>query len=305
LNRVLPITTVDAGLIFERDTEWFGRSFVQTLEPRIYYVQIPYRNQSTYPNFDTATDDFNFSHLFTANRYLGSDRIGDANQMTLAIGSRFLDPVTGAEKMRFAIGQQYYFEGQRVTLNEPPRTSNTSDLLVSAEARLSDLWTAAGALQYQVNPRQTERFDVGARYQPALGQVVNVGYRYIRQYLDSSGQISQLKQIDLSGQVPFLDNWSAIGRWNYSLVDAKTLEGVLGFEYNGGCWVFRIAAQRLQTNTQQVTTSVFVQLELNGLARLGTNPGDVLRRSVPGYSTANDPALRPAGDRASNVFPEF
>ena len=304
-NRVLPISTVDAGLIFERDTEWFGRSFIQTLEPRIYYVAIPYRNQSTYPNFDTATDDFNFSYLFNANRYLGSDRIGDANQLTVAVGSRFLDPATGAEKMRFAIGQQYYFKSQQVTLNEPPRTSNTSDLLVSGEARLSDIWTAAGALQYQVYPKQTERFDLGGRYQPAFGQVLNVGYRYIRQYLDSSGQISQLKQIDVSGQVPFLDNWSAIGRWNYSLVDAKTLEGVLGFEYNGGCWVFRIAAQRLQTNTQQVTTAVFVQLELNGLARLGTNPGDVLRRSVSGYSTANDPALRPAGERAANYFPNF
>jgi LPS-assembly protein len=304
-NRVLPISTVDAGLIFERDTSWFGRSFIQTLEPRLYYVAIPYRNQSTYPNFDTATDDFNFSHLFTANRYLGSDRIGDANQLTVAIGSRFLDPETGAEKMRFAIGQQYYFKSQQVTLNEPPRTTNISDLLVSAEARLSDVWTAAGALQYQVDPTLTQRLDLGARYQPGPGRVVNIGYRFIREYLNSSGQVSQLKQIDASGQVPLGDNWSAIGRWNYSLVDGKTLEGVLGFEYNGDCWVFRIAAQRLQTNTQQVTTAVFVQLELNGLARLGTNPSDVLRRSVPGYSTANDPALRAVGGRAANYFPEF
>ena len=302
---MLPINTVDTGLVFERDTSWFGRSFIQTLEPRLYYVQIPYRNQSTYPNFDTATDDFNFSHLFTANRYLGSDRIGDANQLTVAIGSRFLDPETGGEKMRFAIGQQYYFKSQQVTLNEPPRTTNISDLLVSAEARLSDIWTAAGALQYQVDPKLTQRLDLGARYQPGPGRVVNIGYRFIREYLNSSGQVSQLKQIDASGQVPFLDNWSAIGRWNYSLVDGKTLEGVLGFEYNGDCWVFRIAAQRLQTNTQQVTTAVFVQLELNGLARLGTNPGDVLRRSVPGYSTANDPALRATGGRATNYFPEF
>jgi LPS-assembly protein len=304
-NRVLPITTVDGGLFFERDSEWFGRSFTQTLEPRAYYVQIPYRNQSTYPIFDTAVDDFNFSHLFSANRYLGSDRIGDANQMTLGLSSRFLDPVTGAEKMRFFIGQQYYFESQRVTLNEPPRTSNTSDLLVSGEARLSDVWTAAGLLVYQPSPRQTEELDGAVRYQPTNGSVLNVAYRYIRQYIDSSGQVSQLKQIDLSGQVPMGDNWSAIGRWNYSLVDAKTLEGVIGFEYNGGCWVFRIAAQRLQTNTQQVSTSVFVQLELNGLARLGTNPADLLRRSVPGYSTANDPALRPIGDRAGTYFPEF
>jgi LPS-assembly protein len=304
-NRVLPISTIEGGLIFERDTEWLGRSFVQTLEPRLYYVQIPFRNQSSYPNFDTALDDFTFSHIFTANRYLGWDRIGDANQLTVALSSRFLDPGTGEEKMRFAIGQQYYFEGQQVTLNEPPRTSNTSDLLVAGEARLSDVWSAAGALQYQVSPKQTERLDLGARYQPASGQVLNVAYRYIREYLNSSGQVSQLKQIDLSGQAPFLDNWSVIGRWNYSLVDAKTLEGVIGFEYNGGCWVFRIAAQRLQTNTQQYSTSVFVQLELNGLARLGTNPGDVLRRSVPGYSTANDPALRPIGERPPNYFPNF
>jgi len=304
-NRVLPITTVDSGLIFERDSEWFGRQFIQTLEPRAYYVQIPYRNQSSYPIFDTATDDFNFSQLFTANRYLGWDRIGDANQMTLAVSSRFLDPTTGAEKMRFAIGQVYYFESQQVTLNEPPRTKNTSDLLVAGESRLSDLWTAAGALQYQVKPKQTERLDLAVRYQPAVGQVLNVGYRYIREYLNSDGQISQLKQIDLSGQWPFLDNWSAIGRWNYSLVDAKTLEGVVGIEYNGGCWVFRIAAQRLITNTQQVSNSVFVQLELNGLARLGTNPGDVLRRSVPGYTTATDPAARPVGDRAADFFPSF
>ncbi|MEP6942115.1 MAG: LPS-assembly protein LptD [Betaproteobacteria bacterium] len=303
--RVLPITTVDSGLVFERETEWFGRSFVQTLEPRAFYVQIPYRNQSNYPNFDTAVDDFNFSHLFTANRYLGNDRIGDANQLTLALSTRFLDPVTGEEKMRFAVGQQYYFKSQQVTLNEPPRTSNTSDILVSGEARLSDVWTAAGAFDYSFDPRQTERLDLGARYQPGTGRVLNIAYRYIRKYLDSSGQVSQLKQVDISGQVPFLDNWSAIGRWNYSLVDAKLLEGVVGFEYNGGCWVFRIAAQRLQTNTQQVSNSVFVQLELNGLARLGTNPGDLLRRSVPGYSTANDPALRPMGDKAANFFPEF
>jgi LPS-assembly protein len=304
-NRVLPISSVDGGLYFERDTEWLGKSWVQTLEPRLYYVQIPYRNQSNYPNFDTATDDTNFSHFFTANRYLGWDRIGDANQLTVALASRFLDPVSGEEKMRFAVGQQYYFESQQVTLNEPPRTSNTSDLLVSAEARLSDVWSAASALDYQVSPRQTERFDLSARYQPASGSVLNASYRYIREYLNSSGQISQLKQIDLSGQMPFLDNWSLIGRWNYSLVDAKTLEGVIGFEYNGGCWVFRIAAQRLQTNTQQVSNSVFVQLELNGLARLGTNPGDVLRRSVPGYSTANDPASRPIGDKPANFFPNF
>ncbi|TMH35911.1 MAG: LPS-assembly protein LptD [Betaproteobacteria bacterium] len=306
-NRVLPITTVESGIVFERDAEWFGRKFIQTLEPRAYYVNIPFRNQSNYPIFDTAQDDFNFSQLFTANRYLGWDRIGDANQMTLALQSRFLDPETGAERMRFAVGQRYYFESQQVTLNEPPRTSNSSDILIYGESRLSDVWTAAGLLNYQPSPRQTEELDLGGRYQPAPGKVFNLLYRYIRQYINSSGQVSQLKQIDASGQWPISDNWSVIGRWNYSLVDAKTLEGVVGFEYNGGCWVFRLAAQRLQTNTQQVSNSVFVQLELNGLARLGTNPVDVFLRNVPGYTTANDPTARPGGETpgAADFFPRF
>jgi len=305
-NRVLPITTLDGGIVFERDTDWFGRKFIQTLEPRAFYVNIPFRNQSNYPIFDTAQDDFNFSQLFTANRYLGWDRIGDANQLTLALGSRFLDPESGAEKMRFAVGQRYYFESQQVTLNEPPRTSNSSDILVFGESRLSDVWTAAALLNYQPSPRQTEELDLGGRYQPAPGQVLNVLYRYIFQYINSAGQVSQLKQIDISGQWPLTNNWSVIGRWNYSLVDAKTLEGVVGFEYNGGCWVFRIAAQRLQTNTQQVSNSVFVQLELNGLARLGTNPVDVFLRNVPGYTTANDPTLRQTGTgTTADFFPKF
>jgi LPS-assembly protein len=305
LNRVLPISSLDGGLVFERDAKLFDKAFTQTLEPRAYYVYIPYRGQDQIPAFDTAVDDFNFSQLFTENRYLGSDRIGDANQLTLAAVTRLSDPQTGEEKMRFAIGQRYYFETQRVTLpGEVPRTANTSDLLLLGEGRLSDLWSAAGTLEYNLNHPQTERLDLGVRWQPGSGRVLNASYRYTRQQVDPANP-SQLKQVDFSGQWPFLDNWSAIGRWNYSLVDAKTLEGVIGFEYNGGCWAFRIVGQYLTTTTQQASKSVFVQFELTGLARLGTNPIDVLKRSVPGYRTVTDPALRPGGTTARDSFPEF
>jgi LPS-assembly protein len=305
LNRVVPISSVDSGLVFERDTNLFDKAFTQTLEPRAYYVYIPYRRQDQIPPFDTAIDDFNFSQLFTENRYLGSDRIGDANQLTLAAVTRLLDPQSGDERMRFAVGQRYYYRTQRVTLTEVPRSANTSDLLLSGEGRLSDVWSAASALEYNLNHPQTERLDLGVRWQPGSGRVLNASYRFIRQQVGPTGDITQLKQVDLSGQWPFLDNWSAIGRWNYSLVDSKTLEGVVGLEYNGGCWAFRIVGQRLTTTIQQASTSVFVQFELNGLARLGTNPIDVLKRSVPGYLTVTDPALRPAGTTARDYFPEF
>ena len=134
--------------------------------------------------------------------------------------------------------------------------------------------------------------------------MLNASYRYIRQQVDPTGKLTQLKQVDVSGQWP-INNWSLIGRWNYSLVDGKTLEGVIGAEYNGGCWAFRIVGQRLTTTTQQASSSVFVQFELNGLARLGTNPIDVLKRSVPGYLTVNDPNVQPAGGAAAEYFPRF
>jgi LPS-assembly protein len=305
LNRVLPIASLDAGLVFERETTAFDQKFTQTLEPRAYYVYIPFRNQSQYPDFDTAQDDFNFSQLFSENQFLGIDRINNASQLTLAVTSRFLDPATGDERMRFSIGQRYYFESQQVTLSAPPRTSNISDILIAGEGRLSEQWSVGALLDYDVANPQTERLDLGVRWQPGPGKVFNASYSYNTQAIDPQGGTSLLKQFDISGQWPFLNNWSAIGRWNYSLVDAKTLEGVVGLEYNGACWVFRIVGQRLTTATEQASKSVYVQFELNGLARLGTNPMDVLRRSVAGYKTVNDPTLQPSVVNPRDYFPGF
>jgi LPS-assembly protein len=306
LNRVVPISSVDSGLVFERDgARFLDQDFVQTLEPRAYYVYVPFRDQSKIPAFDTAIDDFNFSQLFAENRYLGSDRIGDANQLTLAALSRLLDPTNGEERLRFEIGQRYYFAAQRVTLTETPRGANTSDLLFSAEGRLTDTFSAAGTYEVSVNHRLTQELDLGVRWQPSSGKVLNASYRYNRQTIDpTTGALTTLKQIDLAGQWP-VGNWSLIGRWNYSIVNRKTLEGVFGAEYNGGCWAFRIVGQHLVTNVNQVSSSVFLQFELNGLARLGTNPIDVLRRSVPGYLTVNDPSVQPTGGAAAEYFPGF
>ena len=303
LNRSLPISSLDSGLVFERDASFFGRDFLQTLEPRAYYVYIPFRDQSKIPVFDTAIDDFNFSQLFTENRYLGSDRIGDANQLTLAATSRLLDPVNGEERMRFAVGQRFYFVDQRVTLFETPRNANSSDVLFSGEGKITDTFSAAATYEVNVNHRETQEFDIGVRWQPSLGKVINASYRYNRETIDpTTGSLSTLKQIDLAGQWP-IGNWSLIGRWNYSIINKKTLEGVFGAEYNGSCWTFRIVGQHLVTNVNQVSSSVFVQFELNGLARLGTNPIDVLRRSVPGYQTVNEPTVPAAA--AAEYFPRF
>ena len=299
----IPISSLDTGLVYERDTSLFGQNVVQTLEPRAYYVYVPYRDQSKAPIFDTALDDYNFAQLFSDNRYLGNDRIGDANQITIGLTSRLLDPVTGGERLRLAIAERLYFQDQQVTLNEAPRSATTSDVLVGADGRLSDAWAIGALMQYNFDQSQTERFDFGLRYTPAPGKAFNASYRYNRHAVDQIGVPSELKQFDLSGQWPIGDGWTALGRWNYSLVDRKTLEAVAGVEYNAGCWVLRLVGQRLTTTSQSASTSVYLQLELNGLARFGTSPLDLLRRSVPGYQRTNDPTLSPR-DR-SDYFQEF
>jgi len=293
LTYAIPISSVDTGVVFERDWSFADQNFVQTLEPRAFYVYVPYRNQSQAPVFDTAVDDFNFGQLFSVNRYLGNDRIGDANQLTLALTSRLLDPTTGGERLRLAIGQRYYFQNQQVVLNESPRSASTSDLLVGAEGRLSDAWSIAALWQYNQDAQQTERLTGGIRYTPAPGRVFNASYTYNRQVFDPIGQTSRLNQFDLSFQLPVNPAWTLLGRWNFSLLDSKTLEAVAGVEYNADCWTLRLVGQRLATTTQTTSNSIYLQIELNGLARFGTNPLDLLRRSVPGYQQTNDPTVTP------------
>src|SRR5512135_1190004 len=302
LGYAIPISSVDAGLVFERDLKVADTPVTQTLEPRAYYVYVPYREQDDAPVFDTAQDDFNFSQLFSDNRYIGNDRIGDANQLTMALTSRFLDGMTGGERLRLAVGQRFYFADQRVNLNEPLRSAATSDFLASAEGRLSDAWSLASLLQYNFDGQQVERLDAGFRYTPSIGHVFNATWRYTRATSDPTSGLGEIKQIDLSGQWPVAANWTLVGRWNYSLSDSKILEAVAGIEYNRDCWVLRVVGQRLTTTTQQATTSVFVQLELNGLARVGTSPLELLRRSVPGYSPTNETS---SPDRGLAPLPEF
>ncbi|HET9045437.1 MAG TPA: LPS-assembly protein LptD [Casimicrobiaceae bacterium] len=301
----VPITSLDAGLVFEREDRIFDTNVVQTLEPRAFYVYIPFRNQSNLPVFDTALDDFSFSSLFTENRYIGQDRVGDANQLTLALTSRFIDPGTGAERLRLAVGQRFYFSDQQVTLSEPPRSAGKSDFLAGADGKLNDVWSLNSLLQYNFDASEVERFNAGVRYTPGPGRALNATWRFTRELVDPTGGIEQIKQIDLSGQWPVSERLTLLGRWNYSLTPPrKTLEAVAGIEYNGDCWVLRVVAQRLTTTTQQTSTSVFLQLELNGLARVGTSPLELLRRSVPGYIPVNDPSLI-VRDRTLDPLPGF
>ncbi|MDB5773767.1 MAG: LPS-assembly protein LptD [Burkholderia sp.] len=281
LNRVLPTFSVDSGLVFERDAQFFKQPMTQTLEPRLFYVHTPYRDQSAFPNFDTAEADLSFAQLFSENRFVGNDRISDANQLTAALVSRYIEP-SGAERMRLAIGQRYYFNDQRVTLQGPPRNESQSDLLLSASGRLTSTVTVDGNVQYDQSLGSTRRANYGVRWQPAPKKVLNLIYR--------RDVPNRLEQVDVSAQWPLADRWYGVGRINYSLQDSKVAEGLLGMEYKADCWVFRLVSQRIPTATGKATSTIFFQLELNGLTRLGSNPLEALQTSIPGYQLINRPS---------------
>jgi LPS-assembly protein len=278
-TRTLPIFTTEAGLVFERNARIVGQPFIQTLEPKLYYVYIPYRDQSQIPVFDSGVRDINLATIFAENQFSGHDRINDANQLTYGVTSRFVNAETGIERLRVGVAQRYYFRSQRVTVpGVPPRSdqSSSSDLLAALSGTVAPNWVAEAGWQYNTDLSQTQKFNVGARYQPRPGKVLNLVYR---------STVGSVRQTDISAQWPVTPQWTALARWNYSLLDNRMLEGLAGIEYTGGCgcWVLRAVAHRFATAIQQASTSFFLQLELNGVSRLGTNPLDVLKSNIAGY----------------------
>ena len=281
LTRVLPTFSLDSGLVFERDAAFFGKPMIQTLEPRLFYVYTPYKDQSNYPLFDTAEADLSFAQLFSENRFIGSDRISDANQVTAALVSRYIE-TNGAERIRLALGQRFYFRDQRVTLGSAP-IENRSDLLVSAYGQLTTALAVEGNVQYSQTQHSMSRANYGAHWMPAPRKVLNLQYR--------RDKLNALEQVDMSAQWPLAQRWYGVGRVNYSLPDRKVAEGLAGFEYKADCWVFRIVGQRIPTATGKATSALFFQLELNGLTKLGSNPLEALRTSIPGYLKVNEPGI--------------
>jgi LPS-assembly protein len=289
----VPWFSLDGGLLFERPADWFGAQLTQTLEPRFFYVYAPYRDQSSIPLFDTTLADFNYAQLFSANRFVGGDRFGDANQITWALTSRLLN-ARGEEQLRATLGQRYYFEDERVglTAGSSLRTSSESDWLASAGGRIARAWTFDTTLQYNPRDSRSERYGWQLRYSPEIAKVLNLSYRYNR---------DTIRQVDLSGQWPVQAGWYAIGRYNYSVRDERLLEGLAGLEYNGGCWVFRAVYQRVQAATDVTSKQILFQLEFNGLGQIGSNETvNLFQRNVPGYSVTNPrdrafapPSLRP------------
>lgn len=275
-SRSAPIYSVDAGLIFERLSGSRGQR-LQTLEPRLMYLYVPYRDQSQLPNFDTSVADLNLVQLFRTNRYVGADRLADANQLSVGVTSRLLDAHTGEEWLSATIGQAYYFDKPRVRLpNEPEEEFDSSDIIAELDLRAYGDWNIGMGVQWDPDRTHSEKGDVHVQYRPAPDRVANVGYRFRR---------GSLEQVEGSFAWPLRENLSAYARLVYSLEDDQSLDQFAGVEYRSCCWRFRLVARRyVSDRTGDIDTSVLLQLELKGLSSVGDDATAFLGRSIRGYS---------------------
>ena len=299
----VPTLSVDSGLVFDRNATLFGRAFLQTLEPRAFYVYTPFRDQNRLPNYDTAAIDFNFASIYTENAYSGHDRIADNNLLTLGATTRLLDPDTGAEAAKFAVAQRLRFKDQLVTLpGQPPVSERLSDILFGASANLVPRWGGEAVLQYNPKTNQSIRSTVGVRYNPGSYRVISAAYRR---------QQGLSEQIDVGWQWPLNDlwgdkgqnlgpgmgegegRWYSVGRLNYSLKDRNLVDGVVGLEYDGGCWIGRVVLERLQAG-DSANKRVLFQLEFLGFSRLGSNALQSLKQNIPRYQYLRERTTTPS-----------
>jgi LPS-assembly protein len=290
----IPTFSFDTGLIFDRSVRIFGTDYIQTLEPRLYYVYTPFRNQNDAPLFDTADSDFGLAEIFQPNTFVGDDRISDANRVTAALTTRFINAATGDERARFVIAQQYYFTDQRVTLlpGQAESTARHSDLIAGASFKLGYGFAQETAFQYNADNNQLVKSSIGFGFSPETGKVINLGYRYTRANTTLDNQ--PINQILISGQWPLTHRVFAVGRVNYDLQGHRLVDGLLGMQYDADCWTLGVGVQKYANgvNTQGLATSAtrfLAQLTLKGLSSVDNGLVSAFRTSVAGYTPPPPP----------------
>ncbi|MFM6986153.1 MAG: LPS-assembly protein LptD [Hydrogenophaga sp.] len=300
-SRSLPTFSIDSGLVFERDTRFFGRPFVQTLEPRAFFTWTPTRWQGDLPNYDSAANDFNFASVYTENTFGGNDRLADLRALTVGASSRLLDPASGAEVVRLGLAQRYLLRDQSVVLPNcgnlaaagcQPVTNRLSDVLLGARVQWSPRWATDANVQFSPQENTSVRTTLRGRYTPSAYRVFSAAYRLQR---------GSSEQLDVGWQWPLSDwwarqpadvqpgralgpqQWYSVGRINYSVTDRRIVDLVAGIEYDAGCWIGRAVFERLTTGLTTANQRVLFQVEFSGFSRIGSNPLQTLRNNVPRY----------------------
>jgi len=300
----IPKYSLDAGLFFEREMNTFDSAYIQTLEPRIMHLQVPYHDQSEIPNFDSSVLTFNSSQLFRDYRFNGNDRVGDANQTTLGLTTRFLRDSDGTETLNASIGRIYYHEDRRVQLSGTSVSAADSRKKSSTIAESTwnpyDQWRLYSMIEYGELPKVSgedaeqdilqKQFSI--EYNDKLNHMANVSLR--------ENKSESIRQLDLGVFWALNDSWALMGSrkkdlWDYESDEVKpvdpVIEALAGFEYQSCCWRVQVLYQEqskritdADTNTDK-TYGWLLRLELKGLSSFGANPDDIMNQSIRGYST--------------------
>ena len=309
IDRTLPIFSTDSGMTFERNLNLGGKEFLNTIEPRLFYLYIPRTNQNDIPIFDTAVYDMWFNTLFRENRFSGIDRMQDANQITTAITSRLIDEQTGKERAKFSLGNIVYFQDRTVTMplidsktgevikNSDSETNHFSNIIGELSTRVNDHVSIDSGLQWNPHEADISRGKAILHLTNQPNEILNLGYRYRKNTVpDIAPNVSTgISQTDVSFHYPVYDNWSAIGRWQYSLLYNSTQESFLGIEKENCCWRFRVVGRRYLNNLNVFAsdanvqgtsqTGVFFQVELKGLTGMGEKLDTFLEQNIYGYQS--------------------
>ena len=274
--RGLPISSIDMGMKFEREAGRGDRAWVQTLEPRMLYVRVPYEDQSNLPVFDTILPDFNLIQLFRKYQFVGPDRITDTNQWSFGVTTRLIDSASGRERLTATLGQTRYLNAQRVSLpGALPTSANASDYVAEVSIGVRDNWNLDVGYQWNSDTSSTARAETRFEYRPQNDRLFGLGYRYRR---------GALEQGDLSLVWPVAERWRIIGRYAYSFLDKESLEEFVGWEYEACCWRFRMVSRNyVSRRTGESDSSISLQLELKGLSQGVITPEDLLDRGILGY----------------------
>ncbi|MEJ2453074.1 MAG: LPS assembly protein LptD [Candidatus Thiodiazotropha sp.] len=279
----VPAFSLDSGLVFERESSWFGSAAFQTLEPRLYYLYAPFDDQSEIPDFDTADLQLSFSNLFKENRFTGSDRFGDANQIAFGLTTRWLEAESGVERFRASIGQIYYREDREVQLTGAVEETPSSSVVAELSTRVGDYWR--GILTVRRDPhveeKNIDRGRLGIHYRAPENRLLNLDYNFNR---------NTIEDLDLSFNWPLSHKFSLTGKWKYSYLYERNTNRILGFEYGGRCcWKLRALYQSYLSDTDikdenaEENRRLMLQLVFTGLGGAGTSVNDVLEEEIYGY----------------------
>jgi LPS-assembly protein len=272
-SRAAPILSLDAGLNFER----IDSRRIATLEPRLLYLYVPFRDQADLPVFDTAIPDLNLVELFRRNRYVGADRLSDANQLSAGVTARLLDTASGQQFLSATLGETWYFSSPQVVLpDEVPSNRDYSNFIGELELRAYRDWNIRMGVEYNPYDSRSEKGQLSLQYKPAAQSVVNVGYRFRRDLIE---------QVDGSIAWPIAKRWNIYTGIIYSLRDDSLIDEFAGFEYASCCWRVRLVQRRyVSSRTGERDSSLALQLELTGLSSVGVPADAFLENAIRGYS---------------------